>query len=351
LGIVKDGAPITTWVLGSGTFSFVATGLRADRHYNIGRYGTAGWGTVSVVPEGSTSFTATSDSVPYFEPDASLWQTPCPDAFTAQTGWCVPNAITFILYNTDDDRRGWIEVSRATLQIQAAPPEPLPIGVIPCSDARGCPDLVVDATTLARDLVLGWRRFVSTDCAVVEGMASAGRRKLLGFTTTYPNLGPGDLFVGATADHPDIFEYATCHMHMHMREYADYRLWTASGYAAWRAIRDAADQSVLSRDLLAAHPELASQLVRGDKRGFCVLDMVPQPGTDPSTARYSSCWGYQGISVGWADEYDIALDGQWIDVTDVAGGNYMLEVEVNAEHLFVETNYANDASAIPVSVH
>ena len=50
----------------------------------------------------------------------------------------------------------------------------------------------------------------------------------------------------------------------------------------------------------------------------------------------------------WADEYALTLDGQFIDITGVASGTYMLEVEVNAEHLFAEGSYTNNDAAVQV---
>ena len=38
--------------------------------------------------------------------------------------------------------------------------------------------------------------FAPTDCAVVEGMATAGTRKMLLFSTVTNNIGPGALFLG-----------------------------------------------------------------------------------------------------------------------------------------------------------
>lgn len=221
--------------------------------------------------------------------------------------------------------------------------------VISCSDPRGCPDLTVLAETLS-EMRIQTQRFASTDCAVVEGSAVAGRRKLLRFTTTFPNWGPGDLIVGAPSAHPELFEVSSCHHHYHFKEYADYRLWTSAGYAAWRALRNSADPSVLSRTLLDSRPDIKSQMTAGAKRGFCMIDIIPMPGTDPSTARYTSCGSNQGISVGWADEYHQGLDGQWIDITDVPRGNYVLEVEVNAERMLPEVSYSNNASSVSVRI-
>jgi hypothetical protein len=100
--------------------------------------------------------------------------------------------------------------------------------------------------------------------------------------------------------------------------------------------------------VLAAQPELLDHFVAGHKQGFCVIDIVPYVPAAPRN--YGSCTSNQGISVGWADEYVWSLDGQWIDVTGLAPGGYVLEAEVNAERLFEELNYSNNAAAIPFSL-
>ena len=56
------------------------------------------------------------------------------------------------------------------------------------------------------------------------------------------------------------------------------------------------------------------------------------------------------ISICWADEYDISLSGQWIDITGLRRGNYVLEVEVNAERFFEEFDYSNNSAAISLSI-
>jgi len=43
---------------------------------------------------------------------------------------------------------------------------------VPCSDPRGCPDLDLDPGIL-RGLIIDIHTFAATDCAVVEGMATA----------------------------------------------------------------------------------------------------------------------------------------------------------------------------------
>jgi hypothetical protein len=177
-------------------------------------------------------------------------------------------------------------------------------------------------------------------------------RTLLRFASSTPNLGPGQLFLGDPALNPDWFHYDTCHNHYHLKEYTDYRLWTPDGYIAWTNLRASFGGSpTCARDLLAAHPEIASQMVSGHKQGFCVVDLwaylkPPCPPT-PFPDQYFSC-DYQGLSVCWVDSYDPYLDGQWIDVTDLADGDYVLELEANAEHFFTEAEYTNNSAAIPI---
>jgi hypothetical protein len=214
---------------------------------------------------------------------------------------------------------------------------------VPCADPRGCPDLTVwgPALTIA---YVDERTFSASSCDVQEGYAQAGRNVLLRFTFATPNQGPGDLIIGAPLDHPEWFVFAPCHSHFHFREYADYRLWTPDGYAAWSSIRQQ-NPNALSADLLAANPQLLSHLIIGQKFGFCVID-VPHFLGGPPTGQivYSSC-SYQGISVGNADAYHTEVPGQWFNVTNVPSGRYVIEAEVNAERFFTETNYGNNWAA------
>ncbi len=217
---------------------------------------------------------------------------------------------------------------------------------VPCSDPDGCPDLTVIVSQINFETV----QFKSTDCAIADGMISQpGKHKLVRFSTQFPNHGPGDLIVGAPSAHPEWFEWSPCHQHYHFREYADYRLWTPSGYQAWSSLRQSTPASVLSRDLLAQRPDIANQMIEGAKRAFCATDSLRFDSSAPP-AKYTSCSSNQGISVGWADLYPWNLDGQWIDITNATGGNYVLEVEGNAEHLFDEANYANNSTSLPIVI-
>ena len=214
---------------------------------------------------------------------------------------------------------------------------------VPCLDPRGCPDLLVDASTFNPSVHT--KTFKPVDCQVQEGTTTPGERRVLRFTYTTPNLGDGDLIVGRPEDHPEWFEWGECHGHYHFREYADYRLWVPAQFDEYKAFREA-NPDLTAAEVLAANPQW--QPVVGEKRGFCVIDIWPYL-QKPGPPKYVLC-DFQGISLGWADEYGDFLDSQFIDVTGVAPGNYVLEAEVNAERVFEETNYANNWSYGPVTI-
>jgi hypothetical protein len=216
---------------------------------------------------------------------------------------------------------------------------------VPCSDPRGCPDLLVDTTKMANagfaTIVLSGETFSATNCNVVEGSSQEGVRRLIRFDFTTPNLGDGDLIIGDPTLHPEWFQWGLCHNHWHFREYAAYRLWTVAGYVQWQAAR-AEDPNATADQALAAHPALRSAFVAGHKQGFCAKDvdwylLVP--------SHFPSC-ATQGITAGWADRYSGALDGQFVDVTGVAPGPYVLEAEVNPQHFYIEKSYSNNAGAV-----
>jgi len=211
-----------------------------------------------------------------------------------------------------------------------------------CVDPRGCPDLVTDPATMQPHVQV--KNIKPNDCQVVEGSTQAGVRKLLRFTFTTPNLGQGDLIVGRPADHPEWFEFSPCHGHYHFKEYADYRLWVPSQQQTYEAIRTA-NPHLTAAQVLASNPGLTP--VKGQKAGFCVIDIAPY--VLPSVPKYLAC-EFQGISAGWADEYDASLDGQFVDVTNVAPGSYILEAEVNSERFYEESSYSNNRAYSPVTL-
>lgn len=176
-------------------------------------------------------------------------------------------------------------------------------------------DLVVDPAQI--EPYLSVETFAGDDCEVVEGCATTGTRVLLRFTAYTKNQGRRDVKLGDPKKHPDWFTYAPCHDHYHFNGYMNYRLTNNSG-----------------------------EVARGFKAAFCLEDLDQWSPTARSTSRYTC--DYQGIQAGWADIYDGSLPCQYIDVTDIADGDYVLEMHVNPDKLVKESNYANNVTTTAV---
>lgn len=217
---------------------------------------------------------------------------------------------------------------------------------VPCTDPRGCPDLTIleDPETVFEfpmDPFLHTETFEADDCAVQEGQTEAGTRRLLKFNTTTGNVGAGDVVIGSPSDHPQWFEHADCHGHMHFESFAAYRLWTPSGFDTWDQLRRDEPEK-LPGEILDDHPELRDEFVAGHKQGFCIIDTSPiVANLTQGPPKYTSC-DLQGLSAGHADTYNYGLTGQWIDVTDVPDGTYVVELETDPGGLFEETTRANN---------
>lgn len=97
----------------------------------------------------------------------------------------------------------------------------------------------------------------------------------------------------------------------------------------------------------------------GDKISFCLVDTLrarrPLLGS-PTQGHYgvgdNMCGQDEvtGISVGWIDVYGSGLDGQWVDVTDVASGTYCLRVAVDPKDRLEEGNEDNNRRGIRVTL-
>jgi Lysyl oxidase len=245
---------------------------------------------------------------------------------------------------------------------QPAPPAPAAQSLtVPCTDPRGCPDLIMNEQKL-NNAKLVTQTFTPDDCVVQEGQVGAvGTRRLLTFPYSTPNLGPGALIIGDPYDPAinPLFEWGACHGHWHFKHYAAYRLWKPADFTKFQQLR-AKNPDMLTKDIIANN---GLNPILGTKRGFCVVDYARAPKEDFTGTRdprtYLDCGatingvvyhGNQGIGVGWADTYVRQLPGQWIDVTGVPDGNYILDVETNPDHIFQEGNYNNNEASKRVKV-
>jgi hypothetical protein len=123
------------------------------------------------------------------------------------------------------------------------------------------------------------------------------------------------------------------HSHWHLQPFERYELRTVSG----------------------------AQIVRDHKSGFCLPSdhRSPLPTRGPRAARpikgsdcarnkHGALRLLEAIAVGWGDIYIPAKEGQSIDLSGYAPGQYDLVHRVNVGRLLLESNYANDASSVRI---
>ena len=217
------------------------------------------------------------------------------------------------------------------------------------------PDLIVDPVPLQTEIYLSEEHFNNNDCAIQENcVTKPGNHLLLRFTSSTPNIGKSALVVGDPTLCPNLFDllhFSECHQHYHYQQYADYRLWTTDGYATWLAQRNLQQPTNTGVNQSTLDTALSSgQLVVGRKQGFCLEDSRPYGinGQPPAPAVYENCFANQGLSVGWADVYPAELPCQYIQITGLPEGFYVLEDQVNPEQSFPESDYTNNTSAVRI---
>jgi hypothetical protein len=99
-------------------------------------------------------------------------------------------------------------------------------------------------------------------------------------------------------------------------------------------------------------------LRRDHKQGFCFGDRHPLAGAQPPRFRPGGCGLFEprllsvkeGTSVGYVDIYPPEFHGQWIDVTGLPAGRYVLVHRVNPAYALRERSYTNDAASALVEL-
>jgi hypothetical protein len=134
-------------------------------------------------------------------------------------------------------------------------------------------------------------------------------------------------------------ELHATHGHFHVQDFYVSRLWEAG--PGGERVGDA-------------------PVARGDKNGFCPEDSSPVEGGPDDGRRHYSCFtpdepdqrGFQvvGISAGWRDVYGASLPDQFVEITGVPDGRYVLEIELDPHDVFVEGDELNNTICVLVSL-
>nr|XP_020753630.1 lysyl oxidase homolog 1 isoform X2 [Odocoileus virginianus texanus]XP_020753631.1 lysyl oxidase homolog 1 isoform X2 [Odocoileus virginianus texanus] len=184
----------------------------------------------------------------------------------------------------------------------------------------GLPDLVPDPNYVQASTYVQRAHLYSLRCAAEEKcLASTAYgpeatdydvRVLLRFPQRVKNQGTAD-FLPNRPRHT--WEWHSCHQHYHsMDEFSHY-------------------------DLLDA--ATGKKVAEGHKASFCLEDSTCDFG---NLKRYACTSHTQGLSPGCYDTYNADIDCQWIDITDVQPGNYILKVHVNPKYIVLESDFTNN---------
>ncbi|KPP65450.1 lysyl oxidase1-like [Scleropages formosus] len=185
---------------------------------------------------------------------------------------------------------------------------------------RGLPDLVPDPNYVQASTYVQRAHLYSLRCAAEEnclassaygsGVTDYDTRVLLRFPQRVKNQGTAD-FMPNRPRHT--WEWHSCHQHYHsMDEFSHYDLLEVS---------------------------TGRKVAEGHKASFCLEDTTCDFG---HLKRYACTAHTQGLSPGCYDTYNADIDCQWIDITDIQPGKYILKLHVNPKYKVLELDFTNN---------
>ncbi|XP_034729721.1 lysyl oxidase homolog 1 [Etheostoma cragini] len=198
--------------------------------------------------------------------------------------------------------------------------ENMNVGSVYRPEQRGLPDLVPDPNYVQASTYIQRAHMYSLRCAAEEKCLSSSAygpeitdydvRVLLRFPQRVKNKGTAD-FMPNRPRHT--WEWHSCHQHYHsMDEFSHYDLLEVS---------------------------TGRKVAEGHKASFCLEDTTCDFG---HLKRYACTTHTQGLSPGCYDTYNADIDCQWIDITDIKPGNYILKLQVNPKFLVLESDFTNN---------
>ncbi|XP_037537759.1 lysyl oxidase-like 5b [Nematolebias whitei] len=226
----------------------------------------------------------------------------------------------------NDDPRNPFKTHRNSVFYNMYPSRGVPVARTPGSGygtryfQNGLPDLIPDPYAIQAGAYVQRMQMYALRCAAEENCLARSAysptvrdidfRVLLRFPQKVKNQGTAD-FLPVKPKYQ--WDWHSCHQHYHsMDAFSNY-------------------------DLLDMVSGL--KVAEGHKASFCLEDT----GCDHGFRRRYACTSHtQGLSPGCHDTYAANIDCQWIDITDVPPGNYILQVTVNPNFLVLESDFTNN---------
>lgn len=205
---------------------------------------------------------------------------------------------------------------------------------------------------VSRELIPDLDQWAPTNVYV----AQHGTRRVLAFQSAVENVGEGPVWIegkrkpgeqtmtawqlvrranGTVHRLPSAgsmrYDVAPTHSHWHFHPFERYELWKRGATKA---------------------------LARDHKQGFCFGDRHPVTRTARAHFRAGDCGlrkpkssgVREGTSVGFVDIYPPEYHGQWIDITGVPDGRYVLVHRVNPAFALRERSYANNEASVRIEL-
>lgn len=193
------------------------------------------------------------------------------------------------------------------------------------------PDLTVRNASTMGSISIVRRTFAPTACAISDGCLGApGERRLLRFGTFIENLGRKPAVLGVPQSDP-AFQYDACTTHMHYH-YADFMTY--------------------SLHAVSADGSLGPAIVQTNKASHCLEDGKALAPESPESAGFScgAPGSTQGLTQGWGYTYEPDVDCQWLDITDVPNGEYLLQIVIDPNNKFPEEREDNNTKYFGVTL-
>lgn len=218
--------------------------------------------------------------------------------------------------------------------------------------------LPASASALPGDVLPDLTQLTPRDLVVKKRTIDGERRFHLGFSSTAANVGAGSLTLHGHRRTRDRKSMRVDQLvdrrkgpprlirdvgRMSYEVHPDHEHWHFVGFEKYE-IRSADGTQLLGKDRKTGFC-LGDRILAPRARKVPNFSPVPLQGDTCGLGRPGLLGLFAGISPGWADRYAAHLEGQFIDVTGLESGTYVVLHWANVLRRIAESDYANNVSS------
>jgi len=195
-----------------------------------------------------------------------------------------------------------------------------------CYDTNNdLPDLVINSTRMMEEVAIEEKNFDNTSCSWLDRcIEKPGLRRLLKFSFEILNQGLASFDFPSAGQNPHLYPYSACRDSIYLDKFVDFYLLNLNG------------DVVLTRR----------------KKVYCSIETHRFfDGHNIDCYKYNPCYE-ESIVPGWSAVYktEAEIDCQYLDITDIAPGDYKLVVSVNTYRIVMEISYENNFASVNVTI-